>query len=170
MITGSSRRYVTYRDRGRGGRWSRYVGFVVAFFLVYLTVHTLFLQTIRHDSVTMVPSLERGDRLFLSPLSYGPRIPALGWILPGLTGPRRGDLVAVRPGFMREASPLRRLANPLVRFATLERLRLDDGGEWRSALQVKRIIGLPEADPHRVTRQRRARSGRRFASLVRSSP
>ena len=91
----------------------------------------------------MAPTLEPGDRLMTSPLAYGPRIRAFGWILPGLSEPRRGDLVSLRPGFMEEASAVRRLANPLVRFTTVERVRLDDGADWRSAVQLKRIIGLP---------------------------
>lgn len=91
----------------------------------------------------MRPTLDRGDRLVVSPLVYGPRIRVFGWMLPGLSEPRRGDLVAIRPGFMGEASAIRRLANPVVRFVTLERARLDDGADWRSAVQVKRIIGLP---------------------------
>lgn len=144
MISRSSRRYQNYRDRGSPGRrLGRFVKFVVVFFLVYLIIHTLFLQTLRHDSMTMAPTLDRGDRLMVSPLVYGPRIRAFGWILPGLADPRRGDLVAIRPGFMEEASPIRRLANPVVRFTTVERVRLDDGTDWRSAVQVKRIIGLP---------------------------
>ncbi len=91
----------------------------------------------------MAPALDRGDRLMVSPLLYGPRIRAFGWILPGFTEPRRGDLAAIRPGFMHEASALLRLANPVVRFTTVERARLDDGADWRSAVQVKRVIGLP---------------------------
>ena len=144
MVSRSSRRYQNYRDRGSPGRrLGRFGKFVVLFFLAYLVTHTLFLQTIRQDSATMAPTLERRDRLMVSPLLYGPRIRAFGWILPGFTEPRRGDLVAVRPGFMQEASALRRLANPVLRFTTVERARLDDGADWRSAVQVKRIIGLP---------------------------
>ncbi|MEE8441308.1 MAG: signal peptidase I [Spirochaetia bacterium] len=144
MFPRSSRRYLTYRDRGPGGRRPRrYVGFALSIILVYLTIHTLFLQTIRQDSTTMAPTLERGDRLMARPLVYGPRIRMVRWILPGLTEPHRGDLVAIRPGYMEEASAIRRFANPAVRFATLERVRLDDGADWRSAVQVKRLIGLP---------------------------
>ncbi len=91
----------------------------------------------------MAPTIESGDRLMASPLLYGPRIRAFGWILPGFTEPHRGDLVTIRPGFMEEASAIRRLANPVVRFATVERVRLDDGADWHSAVHVKRIIGLP---------------------------
>ena len=144
MVSRSSRRYQNYRDRGSPGRQlCRFVKFVVLLFLVYLIAHTVFLQTIRQDSTTMSPTLDRGDRLMVSPLLYGPRIRAFGWILPGFTEPRRGDLVAIRPGFMKEASAIRRLANPVVRFTTVERARLDDGADWRTAVQVKRIIGLP---------------------------
>jgi len=140
----SSRRFEYSRGRkSRGQRLRRLVRFVVLLFIAYLVVHTVFLQTIRQDSTTMTPTLARGDRLLTSPLVYGPRVRTFGWILPGLSEPRRGDLISLRPGFMQDVSTIRRLLNPVVRFATFERLRVDDGGVWRSAVQVKRIIGLP---------------------------
>ena len=144
MAPRSSRGYAFYRERGsQGRRLRRFVTFVVLLMVSYLSVHTIFLQTIRQDSETMMPTLAPKDRLMISPIVYGPRIRAFSWILPGFTEPARGDLVAIRPGFMDEPSAIRRLANPLVRFATFERFRLDDGGQWRSAFQVKRIVGVP---------------------------
>jgi signal peptidase I len=144
MIPRSSGGYASYRERGpQGMRLRRVVTLVVLLIVSYLTVHALFLQTIRQDSDSMQPTLEPGDRLMMSPILYGPRLRAFGWVLPGFSEPKRGDLVAVRPGFMGETSAIRRLANPVVRFATVERSRLDEGDGWRSAIQLKRIVGIP---------------------------
>ena len=152
MIARSSRRYETSRKRVPGGRrLRRALRFIVLFAVTYAILHTVFLQSIRADSATMQPSVEPGDRLMLSPLLYGPRIRIFGWTLPGFSPPARGDLVAVRPAFMDDVFFGRRLANPLVRFLSLERARLDDGESWRSVIQVKRIVGLP-GDSIRVER------------------
>lgn len=132
------------RERGRsGGAGRRILLFVVTFALAFFVVNALFLQSVRTGSASMLPTLEPGDRLLVSPLLYGPRIRLFNWTLPGITPPSRGDLVAVRPAFMPDAGFFERLANPLVRLFSLQRVRLDDGETWRGAVELKRIIGLP---------------------------
>jgi signal peptidase I len=108
-----------------------------------MVLSTVFLSSYRQDSDSMNPTLNAGDRVFVSPLLYGPRLDIVNWVLPGITEPRHGDLALVRPGYMRDMTGLQRVVNPFVRFGTLERVRTDDGDEWRSAFQVKRVIGLP---------------------------
>ncbi|HET9554599.1 MAG TPA: signal peptidase I, partial [Anaeromyxobacteraceae bacterium] len=44
-------------------------------------------------SGSMVPTLEPGDRVFVSKLAYGVRLPFTGVALVELPGPRRGDVI-----------------------------------------------------------------------------
>ena len=144
MIARSSYRYESYRDRGvRGRRVRRALLLLAAFFVLYMLVTTLFMKSVRQDSISMEPTLERGDRVLVSPIIYGPRMEAFNQVLPGIGEPRRGDLVLVRPAYLDEPRGFRRVVNPVVRFLTLEHVRTDDGPGWRSANQIKRIIALP---------------------------
>jgi signal peptidase I len=152
MLGRTVHRYESYRERTkRGRRLRRVVLFILGLFLAYLIITFIFLMSVRQDSDSMMPTISAGDRLFVSPLLYGPRIRAFSWVLPGVSRPKRGDVVALRPGYLQAASGGERLANPIVRFVTVENVRLDDGEAWRSAYQVKRIVGLP-GDTVRIER------------------
>lgn len=144
MIPRSPHTYEASRERGRrSARTRRLVRTVLLLVLAYIGVHGLLLQTIRVGGSTMAPTVVAGERLIVFPLAYGPRVPAFGWILPGFSEPQRGDLVVARPGFMPGTGTARLLVNPLVRFFTLEKVRLDDGPNWLSARTVKRIVAIP---------------------------
>ena len=144
MISRTSGGYASHRERGpQDRRLRRFVTTLLLLIVGYFTIHTIFLQTIVQEAETMLPTLVPRDRLMMSPILYGPRVRAFNWILPGFSEPRRGDIVAIRPGFMDEPSAIRRLLNPVVRFGTGENARLDDGARWRSSHQIRRIIGLP---------------------------
>ena len=99
----------------------------------------------------MQPTLAQGDRLFLIPMMYGPRARLFGWTFPGFSEPRRGDVVAVRPGYVASSTVWQRIIDPFVRFFTLQRIRAGDRAGWRSSVQVKRIVGLP-GDTIRIER------------------
>lgn len=139
----SSVRYSAYRDRSRQRPLASILRFAVVFLVVYLIVTSVLIHAVRVGSDMMAPTLHAGDRLLVSPLVYGPRFPLFGWVLPGFRDPDRGDLVVLRPPYMPGARFSERLANPFLRIVTLERIRTDDGETWRSALQVKRIAGIP---------------------------
>lgn len=144
MVPRSPHTYEAYREPGpRSARARRLIRAVLLLLLVYVVAHSVALQTVRVGGSTMEPTVAAGDRLIALPLAYGPLVPAFGWILPGFSEPRRGDLVVARPGFMPGERPTRLLLNPLVRFFTLEKVRLDDGPDWLSARTVKRIVALP---------------------------
>jgi signal peptidase I len=152
MLARSSYRYESYRDRGiRGRRLRRALVLLIGLFILYMLVTTVFLKSVREDSIAMEPTLGPGNRVLASPILYGPRVDAFGWVLPGFSRPGRGDMVLVRPAYLQESRGIRRLVNPLLRFVTLEMVRSDDGGGWKSANQIKRIVGLP-GDTVRVER------------------
>lgn len=65
---------------------------VVAFVLAMI-VRTFFVQAYKIPTASMVPTLIPGDKIFVSKMVYGPRVPLLGIRLPGLRKPKRGDIV-----------------------------------------------------------------------------
>jgi signal peptidase I len=151
MYTRASR-HLSYREQNTFGRVLRRIGiFLLLLFLVYSFVTAVLVKSVVQRSEAMQPTLAAGDRFLIVPLLYGPRIRVFGWTMHGFAEPRRGDLVAVRPGYMDSSSALRRLADPFVRFFTFERRRAADGSDWRSSVQIKRLIGLP-GDTIRIER------------------
>ena len=152
MTFGSSKPYRSYRDAPPPlRRLRRFVGFVILIFLFSQGVTTVLVQSVVQRSAAMEPGLEPGDRLLAFPLAYGPRVRLFGLVLPGFGRPERGDLVLVRPGYVREPGFAGRLADPFLRFFTLHHRRIDDGAAWDSSLQIKRLIGLP-GDTVRIER------------------
>jgi len=113
--------------------------------LLYLVVAHFLVSTSRVESVSMSPTLEPADRVLVSSLAYGPRVPLSKARLPGLSKPARGDIVVIRPPYVQDTTFARRLFEPLVAFFTLQKatLRRDLYGERVNASMVKRVIGVP---------------------------
>lgn len=65
---------------------------IVAFVLAML-VRTFFIQAYKIPTQSMVPALIPHDKIFVSKIVYGARMPFLGIRLPGLRKPKRGDVV-----------------------------------------------------------------------------
>ncbi len=125
--------------------WRRILRALVLLFVVYQIVQMLVLQSYVVQSGSMQPTLEAGDRVLALPALYGPVVPAIRRRLPGIAEPERGDVVLVQPPYYEHPGVIRAAADPIVRFITGQRVSLVGGSEdvWRSALVVKRLIGLP---------------------------
>lgn len=125
-----------------GGRILR--GLLIAF-LLYLVVSRFLAGTYRIESASMEPALSPSDRVIVSFLSYGPRLPFSDVRLSGLAEPTRGDLVVVRPPFFEEPGVVERVFEPLVSFVTGQKatLRRDLFGSRVNGYMVKRLIGMP---------------------------
>ena len=65
--------------------------------LIAVVVRTLFFQMYRIPTESMVPVLMPGDRIFVTRLAYGPRIPIINKCLKGFGDPQRGDIVVFVP-------------------------------------------------------------------------
>ena len=65
---------------------------IIAFFLA-MFIRTFFFQAFKIPSGSMRPTLIEGDRLLVNKLRYGAKIPFLNKRLPGLTKPKRGDVI-----------------------------------------------------------------------------
>ncbi len=114
-------------------------------FLLYLVVSRFFVATFRVESVSMEPAVDPGDRVIVSYLAFGPRVPFSHSRFPGLALPERGDLVMVQPPFYNDESTLMKIFDPVVSFFTLQKatLRRDLYGGRVNSYMLKRIIGMP---------------------------
>jgi signal peptidase I len=65
----------------------------LAFFIV---LRVFFLEAYRIPSGSMIPTLLVGDWLFVNKLVYGPHVPFTDKNLPGITDPKRGDVVVFK--------------------------------------------------------------------------
>lgn len=72
-------------------------------------VRTFFFQIYKIPTTSMVPTLMPGDKIFVSKLTYGPKIPFTDIRLPGFREPRRGDVVVFVPPIDRRRAYVKRL-------------------------------------------------------------
>jgi len=84
----------TLRKKGPIREWVEAI--VIAASLA-IFVRTLFFQIYKIPTGSMIPTLMPGDKIFVSKLVYGPRIPFTPWRLPGLRKPKRADVIVFVP-------------------------------------------------------------------------
>jgi signal peptidase I len=145
-MIGSVERYSSSTRRKRAGLLgSRTVRVVIVALVLYIVVSRLLVSTYRIESVSMSPTLRPADRVLVSALSYGARVPFTLARFPGLEKPRRGDIVVLRPPFSADEPALRRILEPFVSFFSLQRATLfrEYGGGRADLLMVKRVVGVP---------------------------
>ena len=82
-------------------------------------VRTFFFQVYKIPTTSMVPTLLPGDKIFVSKLVYGPKIPFSDGRLPGIRRPNRGEIAVFVPPHEIDNSWLKKKA------------------------YIKRLIGLP---------------------------
>lgn len=145
-MIGSVERYSSSMRRKRTSLFgSLFFRIVVIALAIYLVASHFLVSTARIDSTSMAPTLEPRDRVIVSTLVYGPRVPFSSARLPGIAEPSRGDLVVVRPPFVEDPPFLRRMFDPIARFFTLQKTTLhrDLYGARVNSSMVKRLVGLP---------------------------
>jgi signal peptidase I len=145
-MLGSVERYASVAGKKRAGMLrGRFLRVLIIALLLYLIVSRFLASTYRIDSVSMKPGLSPADRVIVSSLAYGARVPFSSTRLPGLDTPMRGDLVVVQPPFSVEAPLTSRILEPLVNFFTLQKatLRRSLYGSRVNSYLVKRVVGLP---------------------------
>jgi len=77
--------------------------------LLAIFLRTFFFQIYKIPTTSMVPVLMPGDKIFVSKMHYGPRLPFINKRIPGLREPKRGEVVvfvppqeAVKPWYVRK--------------------------------------------------------------------
>jgi signal peptidase I len=145
-MIGTVERYTSSVRKRRVSLWrSGVLRVTVAAFILWLLVSRFLASTWAVESVSMSPAIEPADRVLVSLLAFGPRLPFTSSRLPGLGEPHRGDLVVVEPPYAGSAPAWRRLLEPVAGFFTGQRATLvrDLEGGRANRFAVKRVIGVP---------------------------
>lgn len=145
-MIGSVERYSPATGKKRAGRLGgRVLRIALIALILYLVVSRFLVSTYRIESVSMEPALRPADRVIVSSIAYGPRVPFTVSRLPGTGLPERGDLVVVQPPFVVEPALIARILEPLASFLSLQKATLhrDFYGSRVNGYMVKRVIGIP---------------------------
>ncbi|MDP2922535.1 MAG: signal peptidase I [Candidatus Omnitrophota bacterium] len=94
------------RRKGTIHAWGE--ALVVAGALV-IFVRTFFFQIYKIPTSSMVPTLMPGDKIFVSKLTYGPKVPFTRLRLPGFEKPQSGEIVVFVPPHERNKFYIKRL-------------------------------------------------------------
>ena len=145
-MIGSVERYSPAAGKKRAGVFgARLLRVILIALVLYLVVSGFVVSTYRIESVSMEPALHPADRVIVSNIAYGPRVPFTASRLPGSGVPERGDLVVVQPPFLTAPSLAARIFEPLANFFSLQKATLhrDLYGGRVNGYVVKRVIGIP---------------------------
>jgi len=72
-------------------------------------LRTFFFQIYKIPTNSMVPTLKPGDKIFVSKLVYGPKIPFTSLRIPGIRKPKRGEVIVFVPPCDRRKAYVKRL-------------------------------------------------------------
>ncbi|MFH1505213.1 MAG: signal peptidase I [Candidatus Omnitrophota bacterium] len=86
-----------------------WVDSIVIAAILAIFLRTFFFQIYKIPTTSMVPTLIPGDKIFVSKLTYGPRIPFIGLRVKGFRAPRRGEVVVFIPPHDRKKVYIKRL-------------------------------------------------------------
>lgn len=102
-------------------------GWFLGALLLALAIRAFVIEPFRIPSESMLPTLLRGDHLFVNKFVYGVQIPFVDWRFPALREPRRGDVVV----FTVARGPGGRIQPA------------DRRPDWPQDRFVKRLVGMP---------------------------
>jgi signal peptidase I len=113
--------------------------------IFYLIITHFFITSFEVESISMSPAFQKGDKVFSSPLLYGPPIPFMTERITGIQKPQRGDIVIITPPYYPRDNIFVRIFEPFLRFFSFQKASFINSPDGRrmSEYTVKRIIGIP---------------------------
>jgi signal peptidase I len=113
--------------------------------ILFIFISGFIADTYRIGSLSMSPSLTKGDMLVTSPLIYGTYSSLFGFRFPGLSLPHRGDVVVIKTHAVFPRSFFSELIKPFLTFFRLESAVTphDAAGHPINEYEIKRIVGIP---------------------------
>ena len=92
---------------------------------VAIFLRTFFFQIYKIPTTSMVPALMPGDKIFVSKLTYGPKIPFTDWRINGFREPQRAEVIVFIPPHDRKKAYIKRLIG-----LEGDKITLKDGNAW----------------------------------------
>ena len=120
---------------------------IILIFIFHLAISHLFLFTLSIEKEAMEPTFSKGDRLLVTPLTYGPFIPfSADSRIFTIQTPERGDLVVYLPEQVRTKKIIYRFTDPVVSFFTLQHVQSASKllREQYPQYMIRRVIGIPK--------------------------
>lgn len=136
----------SYHDRKEAvARRRKTVLRILIICFTFQILFSVFLSTIRIDSVSMEPGLDQGNVMIYSPFIYGLKINLLNSRLPQIQSPERGDLVVFTPPYIEKKEGALVVLSSIVNFLTFGKVDLTtlSGDKWDNRQLIKRIIAIP---------------------------
>ncbi len=146
MSRGKSKHFLSYdihqvrRKRVRG-----FFRFILFLFIVFLALTHFIVTPYSIRSASMIPMIQERERVVCLPLVYGVFVPFTDIRILSFGEPKRGDIVIAQPGYYSPPPWYIRALDPVVRFFTLQQVRISAEAEetHESSLILKRLIALP---------------------------
>lgn len=136
----------SYHDRKEAiARRKRTVLKILIVCFSFQVIFSVFLSTIRVESVSMKPGIDKGDILVFAPFFYGFNVNILHTRLPQVRPPERGDIVVFTPPYTEKSHGTIGFFNGIVKFLTFNKVNLDFvlyDKQSRRYL-IKRVIAVP---------------------------
>jgi signal peptidase I len=93
----------------RKGKIRAWAESIIVAIALAVFVRTFFFQIYKIPTPSMVPTLMRGDKIFVSKLVYGPKVPFTSLRFPGFKRPQRGEVIVFIPPNDRKKAYIKRL-------------------------------------------------------------
>jgi signal peptidase I len=90
---------------------------ILLLIILYLIITHFFITSYEVESVSMNPAFQKGDRVFSSPLVYGPSIPFFKQRINGIQKPQRGDVAIISPPYYKNNNIIISIFEPILRMA-----------------------------------------------------
>ncbi len=94
---------------GKKSQLREWVEALVVAGAIAIFARTFFFQIYKIPTTSMVPTLMPGDKIFVSKLSYGPKVPFTKLRIKGFGKPQRGEVVVFVPPHDRKKAYIKRL-------------------------------------------------------------
>lgn len=136
----------SYRDRKQAvAKRKKVILKTIIIIFTFQILFTVFFSTIKIDTISMEPGLEKGSVMIYSPLVYGFNIEMLNIRMPQLQSPERGDLVVLTPPYISNKKGFVSFISPLFKFLSLGKINLQSlgTGKWKQQTLIKRVIAVP---------------------------
>jgi len=135
--------------------WYEWFESILVALILAVFIRTFFVEPYKIPTTSMVPTLMPGDKILVSKIVYGPRIPFIGLRIPGFRKPKRGEVIV----FIAPPEPDKCYVKRLIGLPG-ERVSIKDGRIYING----KLIAIPSISKNFITT--RAFTGRRMASMV----